>query len=212
MDGALGTFVRAEIAKRGLYAFAKQWDNGYRQITSSTKPIRTPEDLSGFKIRVPVSPLWTSMFQAFGASPTGINFNEVYSALQTHIVDGQENPLAIIDTAKLYEVQKYLAITNHSWAGIHYSFSNPAWKRLPANLQDLSTKHFSAAALTEREDWQTMTKEEKEKLTGKGMVFNTPDTKPFREVLKQAGFYTDMKKKSGDKAWGLLEKYVGPLT
>ena len=72
------------------------WDNGFRQITSSTKPIQTPDDLKGFKIRVPVSPLWTSMFKAFGAAPTSINFSEVYSALQTRIVDGQENPLAII--------------------------------------------------------------------------------------------------------------------
>src|SRR6201997_2802720 len=74
MDGGLGTLVRGEIAKRGLYAFAKMYDNGYREITSSTKPIKTPEDLSGFKIRVPASPLWTSMFKAFGASPTTINF------------------------------------------------------------------------------------------------------------------------------------------
>jgi len=102
MDGALGAHVRAEIAKRGLYAFGKMYDNGYRQITSSTKPIKTPEDLSGFKIRVPVSPLWTSLFKAFGASPTPINFSEVYSSLQTHVIDGQENPLALIDTAKLY--------------------------------------------------------------------------------------------------------------
>src|SRR5476651_1653609 len=91
MDGALGAYVRAEIGKRGLYAFSKMYDNGYRQITSATKPVKTPEDLSGFKIRVPASPLWTSMFKAFGASPTTITFNEVYSAMQTSVVDGQEN-------------------------------------------------------------------------------------------------------------------------
>ena len=88
-------------------AMDKIWDNGFRQITSSTQPIKTPADLKGFKIRVPVSPLWTCMFQALGASPISINFSEVYSALQTKIAEGQENPLSLIQIAKLYEVQKY---------------------------------------------------------------------------------------------------------
>ncbi len=84
------------------------WDNGFRQITTSNKPINTPDDLKGLKLRVPVSPLFTSMFRALGTSPTAINFVEVYTALQTKVVDGQENPLALIDAAKFYEVQKYL--------------------------------------------------------------------------------------------------------
>ena len=101
LDGDLGAYLRRVIAKVNLHAFDKMWDIGFRQITSSTKPILTPEDLKGFKIRVPVSPLWTSLFSHLGASPTSINFSEVYSALQTHIVDGQENPLSLILIAKL---------------------------------------------------------------------------------------------------------------
>ena len=108
MDGDLGAYVRGEITKANLVVMDKIWDNGFRQTTSSTKPITGPDDYKGFKIRVPVSPLWTSMFKAFDASPASINFSEVYSALQTKIVEGQENPLALISTAKLYEVQKYL--------------------------------------------------------------------------------------------------------
>jgi len=107
--------IRQQIAKANLLAMDKIWDNGFRQTTSSTRPINTPDDLRGFKIRVRVSPLWTSMYKAFEASPTSINFNEVYSALQTKVVEGQENPLAIIATAKLYEVQKYCSLTNHMW-------------------------------------------------------------------------------------------------
>ena len=113
MDGDLGAYIRGQIAKANIVAMDKIWDNGFRQITSSTKPIAAPADLKGFKIRVPVSPLWTSMFKALDASPASINFAEVYSALQTKIVDGQENPLAIISTAKLFEVQKYCSLTNH---------------------------------------------------------------------------------------------------
>ncbi len=117
MDGDLGAFVRKEVAKANIVAFEKIWDNGFRQTTSSTRPINGPGDYKGFKIRVPVSPLWTSMFKAFDAAPASINFNEVYSALQTKIVEGQENPLALISTAKLYEVQKYCSLTNHMWDG-----------------------------------------------------------------------------------------------
>ncbi len=109
MDGELGAYVRGQINKANLVVMDKIWDNGFRQITSSKGPVNSPDDLKGFKIRVPVSPLWTSMFTAFQSAPASINFAEVYTALQTKVVDGQENPLAIIATAKLFEVQKYLS-------------------------------------------------------------------------------------------------------
>jgi tripartite ATP-independent transporter DctP family solute receptor len=211
MDGALGAFVRADIAKRGLYAFAKQWDNGYRQITSSTKPIRTPADLSGFKIRVPPSPLWTGMFQAFGASPTSINFNEVYSALQTHIVDGQENPLAIIDTAKLYEVQKYLSVTNHMWDGFWFLANRRAWEALPADARPIIENEMNSAALAEREDVARLNATLQGSLKGHGMEFIDTDPTAFRAALKQAGFYSEWRGKFGPEAWGALETAVGSL-
>ena len=129
MDGDLGAYVRGEIAKANLVAMDKIWDNGFRQTTSSTKPINGPDDYKGFKIRVPVSPLWTSMFKAFDASPASINFSEVYSALQTKIVEGQENPLALISTAKLYEVQKYCSLTNHMWDGFWFLANRRAWEK-----------------------------------------------------------------------------------
>src|SRR6202162_2534198 len=89
MDGDLGAYVRGEITKANLVVMDKIWDNGFRETTSSSKPINGPDDFKGFKIRVPVSPLWTSMFKAFDAAPASINFSEVYSALQTKIGAGQ---------------------------------------------------------------------------------------------------------------------------
>ena len=77
--------------------------------------MKTPEDLKGYRIRVPVSPIFTSLFKALGANPTSINFNELYTALQTRLVDGQENGLVAIESGKLYEVQKYVSETNHIW-------------------------------------------------------------------------------------------------
>ena len=211
MDGDLGNYLRDTAKGIGFHCIDKTPDHGFRQITMKSKPINTPDDLKGIKIRLPVAPYLIALFKALGASPTPINFGEVYSALQTGLVDGQENPLILIDTAKLYEVQKFCSITNHVWACIHYSFGNMYWDKLPSELKDLSNKHFTAAALVEREDWQKMTAEEVKNLTGKGLTFNTPDIKPFQEMLKKAGFYGEMKTKSGEKAWALLEKYVGPL-
>jgi tripartite ATP-independent transporter DctP family solute receptor len=212
MDGALGTLVRNEIAKRGLYAFGKMYDNGYREITSSTKPVKTPEDLSGFKIRVPASPLWTSMFKAFGASPTTINFNEVYTALQTKVVDGQENPLSLIDTAKLYEVQKYVAITNHMWDGFWLLANKRSFEAMPANLREIVEAEFNASALDERADLARMNDTVAATLKGKGLQFVDTDAAAFRGALKKAGFYEEWKGKFGAEAWGTLEKAVGSLS
>ena len=127
MDGELGAYVRGEIEGKGLYAFEKIYDNGFRQISTSTGPIESPADLENFKIRVPVSPLWTSMFTAFGSAPTSINFSEVYTALQTGVVDGQENPLAILSNFKLWEVQKYVSMTNHMWDGFWMLANRRSW-------------------------------------------------------------------------------------
>ena len=211
MDGDLGAYVRAQIAKANLVAMDKIWDNGFRQTTSSTKPINTPDDFKGFKIRVPVSPLWTSMFKAFDAAPASINFNEVYSALQTKVVEGQENPLAIISTAKLYEVQKYCSLTNHMWDGFWFLANRRAWERLPEDVRAIVAKHINAAAVKERADVEKLNANLQQDLASKGLVFNQPDPAPFREKLRQAKFYTEWKEKYGDEAWSLLEKAVGNL-
>src|SRR5262249_40513705 len=128
MDGEVGNFIRRNIEKVNLVPFDAVWDNGFRQITSSTHPIQSPEDLKNFKIRVPVVPLWVSMFTAFGAAAVSIPLNEAYSALQTKIADGQENPLALIESAKFYEVQKYCSLTNHAWDGFWLLANGRAWR------------------------------------------------------------------------------------
>jgi len=211
MDGELGAHVRGAIAKVGLYAFERMWDNGYRQMTASSHAVATPDDLKGFKIRVPVSPLWTSMFKAFGAAPASINFSEVYSALQTKIVEGQENPLSIIDIAKLYEVQKYCSLTNHMWDGFWFLANGKMWEGLPEDLQEIVSRNLNEAALKDRADIKTLNDTLADGLKGKGMVFNSPDPQPFRDTLNKAGFYDEWKGKYGAEAWALLEKYTGSL-
>jgi len=212
MDGELGAYIRGEITKANLVVMDKIWDNGFRETTSSTKPINGPDDLKGFKIRVPVSPLWTSMFKAFDASPASINFGEVYSALQTKVVEGQENPLAIISTAKLYEVQKFCSLTNHMWDGFWFLANRRAWDKLPDDVRAVVAKNINAAGVKEREDVAKLNAGLQQELTGKGLTFNQPDTAPFREKLRSAGFYAEWKGKYGDQAWALLEKSVGKLS
>src|SRR6185436_15355493 len=143
---------KSAVEPRGLYLFPRSLDNGFRNITTSTKPIETVEDLAGLKIRVPPAPLWVSMFKALGASPTSISLAELYSALQTKIVDGQENPLVQIETVKIYEVQKYCSMTGHVWDGNWVAANGKRWTALPEDARKLISDRFDAAAVKQRED------------------------------------------------------------
>jgi TRAP-type transport system periplasmic protein len=211
MDGALGDHVRGEFAKVGLHVLPKVLDNGYRNITSGAKPIVVPDDLKGFKIRVPGNPLWVTLFKTLGAAPTPVNFGELYAALQTHVVDGQENPLTLIQSAKLYEVQKYVSLSGHIWDG-HYIFANAIrWNGLPEDVRNTVTSALSDAAAKERQDIQRLNDEAAKEMEAKGVVFNKVDTKPFRDALRAGGYYTEWKTKFGNDAWALLEKSVGQL-
>src|SRR6266436_3764275 len=205
MDGGLGAYVRGEIGKAGLVVMDKIWDNGFRQTTSSTRPINAPDDLKGFKIRVPVSPLWTSMFKTFGAAPASININEAYSAMQTKIVEGQENPLALIDLYKFYEVQKFVSVTNHMWDGFWTLANGRVWAALPKDLQDIVERNLNAAAKQEREDVRALNASLQGALSQKGMAFNGTDPQLFRAALRNAGFYAEWKEKYGAQAWAVLE-------
>ena len=211
MDGALGDYIRAQIAKSGIVTVCKMQDNGFRQITSSTRPIEKPEDLKGFKIRVPPAPILTSLFSALGAGPTPINFSELYSALQTKIVEGQENPLAIIATTRLYEVQKYCSTTSHVWDGYWILGNRRAWQNLPEDLRQIATQEFDKSALAEREDIAKLSQSLRQDLTAKGVQFNDVDRAAFRDVLRKSSFYKDWRGKFGDEAWKLLEGTSGSL-
>lgn len=211
MDGDLGAYVRAQIAKVGLLTASRAWDNGFRQITSSTREIRTPDDLRGMKIRVPQSPILTSLFKALEAGPAPINFNELYSALQTRVVEGQENPLPIIATTRLYEVQKYCSMTGHVWDAYWILGNRRAWERLPQDVRDIVQAEFDRSATDERADIARLGDALRRELTAKGLQFNDVDRQPFRDALGRTSFYKDWKAKYGDEAWNHLENTSGKL-
>jgi tripartite ATP-independent transporter DctP family solute receptor len=211
MDGTLGAMVRGEISKAGIHVFEHIWDNGFRQITSSMKPIETPDDLTGLKIRVPTSPIEVSLFRSLGASPTALAFSEVYTALQTHLVDAQENPLTIIENGKVFEVQKYLSLTGHVWTGFWFLANADLWTGLPKDVRELVERNIEGAVLGQRKVSEAANTTLLAKLKGQGLAVNRPDHAPFKRKLEQAGFYAEWRAKLGANAWKALERTTGAL-
>jgi tripartite ATP-independent transporter DctP family solute receptor len=211
MDGDLGGHMKAAFDKANLVQVGKVFDHGFRQITHSTKPITSPKDMVGMKIRVPATPLWTSMFKALDAAPASVPIGELYTALQTKVVDGQENALPTIDAVKLYEVQKYCSYTSHMWEYFSLVGNKRNWNALPEDLRALATRIFEAHAVKQRAAHDALNATLETKLKGQGMQFNKVDTKPFRDILQKSTYYVDWQKKFGAEAWALLEKYSGKL-
>ncbi|MCC6471681.1 MAG: TRAP transporter substrate-binding protein [Alphaproteobacteria bacterium] len=212
MDGELGKYVRGQItAKVGLVPMDRIWDLGFRQITNSIKPIKSAADLDGMKLRVPGAPALVSLFKSLGTHPVSMQFGEVYTSLQTKVVDGQENPMSIIDAGKFYEVQKYCSITNHVWDGHWITFNKAAWDRLPDDLKTVVARAFNEGAVAQRAELAKMNDTLQAELEKKGMTFNKAETQSFRDKLNKAGFYKEWREKLGEEVWTLLEKQVGKL-
>lgn len=211
LDGDLGTKLCNELPKAGLQNVGKMWASGFRQFVSGAKPIESAEDLQGFKMRVPISQVWISIFRALGASPVSMNAPEMYTALQTKIADGCELPLSVIDSYKIYEVQRYCAMSSYMVESYFMAANDGAWSRLPAKLREIVERNFSAAAVRQRSDIAKEDTTLKAELSAKGIVFNNPDLESFKSVLRKNGFYVDWQKKYGVEAWSLLEKYSGKL-
>jgi tripartite ATP-independent transporter DctP family solute receptor len=205
MDGELGAHIRSELDKVGI-VYLNVFDAGFRQITTSSVEVKSVAQMSGLKIRVPTSPIYASMFRAMGASPTTINFGEVYSALQTKLVDGQENPLPLIQSAKLYEVQKHCALSNHAWDGPLICINKAAWNKMPKDVQDIIARVFKEVSIEQRAAMAAQGEQIKADLVKAGLAFNTPETESFRKKLQEGGFYNEMKKIMGANNWAVLEK------
>lgn len=143
--------VQTDLAPKAEAAGLKvlsTWENGFRQITNNTRPINTPADLSGLKIRTPSSEWRVAMFKEWGANPTPMSFSEVFVALQTGTMDGQENPLTNITGANFQEVQKYLSMTGHVYSPAYLTTGLDTWNALPA---EVSAKAAEVAASIQ--DW-----------------------------------------------------------
>ena len=211
MDGDLGAHIKAAFNPVNLIQVGKVFDHGFRQITNSNKPIKTPQDLTGMKIRVPATPLWTSMFKGLNASPATVPIGELYTALQTKVVDGQENALPTIEAIKLYEVQKYCSDTSHMWEYFSLVGNKKSWNAVPEDLRLLATKIIDDHAMKQRAAHTVLNTTLEAKLKGQGMEFNPVVKDPFRDMLQKSGYYVEWQKKFGPETWSILEKYTGKL-
>jgi tripartite ATP-independent transporter DctP family solute receptor len=212
MDGELGKVIRDDITSKGIVVLDKIWENGFREITSSVKPIHNVSDLAGLKIRVSPGKIRIDTFTSLGASPTPIALNELYTSLQTHVVDAEENPLLLIEQQKFYEVQKFVSMSNHIWSGYWTLFNQDVWKRIPGDLQAIISREMDRATVAARRDTLLLSQSVADKLKRRGMQINTDvDTASFRKKLVDAKYYERWKAEFGPKAWAALERYANKL-
>jgi tripartite ATP-independent transporter DctP family solute receptor len=125
----------APAAEAKGYKIIAVWENGFRHITNNLRPVNTPEDLEGIKLRTPKGAWRVKMFKSYGANPTPMSFSEVFTALQTGVIDGQENPFAQIYSAKFQEVQKYLSLTGHVYTPAYVTVGKKKWESMPEDVR-----------------------------------------------------------------------------
>jgi tripartite ATP-independent transporter DctP family solute receptor len=180
-DSALNEEVSKLLLKQGMRVLG-YWENGFRCLTNSVRPINSPQDVKGLKIRTPENPIILATMEALGASPSPLPWPEVYMALQQKVFDGQENPIPVIYVNKLYEVQKYLSITNHIYEPMPVVISENFWKGLTAEQQTIIQKAATAARDFNRQLIKQQTEDMLGQLKEKGMEILSPDLQPFGEA------------------------------
>jgi tripartite ATP-independent transporter DctP family solute receptor len=203
LDGELGGRLLKILAAKGVVGLA-WWENGFRHITNSKRPIVAPADLAGLKIRVTPDKMRLDTFKTLGASPMPINFGELYSALQQGVVDGQENPFAIIFSSAFYEVQQYLSLSGHVWGSALLCVNGSLWKRI--SPEDQATVMKLAAKWRDEERRLTIAQENDflEKLKAKGMKINEVDKRAFQTAVK--GVWAEYEGVFGKDMLELVEK------
>ena len=210
IDGDLGEYLAKEMAAKGIYALPRScFENGFRQITCSVRPVRTAEDLNGIKMRTPDTPIYIECWRALGATPVVFNFNKIYEALKTGQADAQDNPLNVAELLKLYEVQKYISLTNHIWSGFNLIANLKMWQGLPSNVQRIIERNAEKYVKLQRNDTDKMNHDLPPRLTQRGMIINQSDAASFRARL--GDYYARWKDTIGSKTWSLLESHVGKL-
>ncbi len=209
LDGALGERIRGELAQHGIHALRHSLQNGFHHLTTGTRPIRDAADLAGLKIRSPGGALAADFFQSFGAEAGYVPFNRMYGALQACQFDGQSDPLGVVLSLKLYEVQSCLSLTGHWWSGFTLLANNGAWLALPVAMRQIVERNLETFALLQRADVEAVNAAGAARLEALGLRVDTADIASFR--VKLGGFYARWREKAGPEAWRLLERYAGEV-
>jgi TRAP-type transport system periplasmic protein len=182
-DAVFWKSIAPSVEAKGLKVIAV-WENGYRHITNSKRPINTPADLQGIKLRVPEGKWRVKMFQTYGANPSPMKFSEVFTALQTGVMDGQENPFTQIYSAKFQEVQKFLSLTGHVYTPAYATVGARKWATLPADVRGALE---AVAKETQGFVYEKAAKDDEDllgKIKAAGVQVNTPNKDAFVAASK----------------------------
>ena len=209
LDGALGDRIRGELAQNGLHAFRHCWQNGFHHLTTSVRPIRSADDLAGLKFRSPGGAIAADFFKSLGADAGMVPFSGMYEALKGRQFDGQSDPLGVVLSLKLYEVQTYLSLTAHWWSGFTLLANAAAWAALPCAVQEVVEHNAEKFALLQRDDIEKVNAAGADELARRGMQVNAADTASLRARL--GDFYKSWRAKTGSEMWRLLESYAGEV-
>lgn len=185
LDGEIGQGLLKELEDKGLKGLAF-WEVGFRSMTNSKHPIHTPEDVKGLKIRTNQNPMYVKAFQLLGANPVPMPLSELYTALETRAVDAQEHPIGIVWSVKLYEVQKYLSLTNHGYTPLLVVMNKAKFDGLSPELQQAIIESAQEAGKYQRELNAKKEIEILDKMKKAGVeVIEQVDMKPFKNVVEQ---------------------------
>jgi tripartite ATP-independent transporter DctP family solute receptor len=211
MDGELGTYLRNDLAARGVYAVPYGlMENGFRHISTVDRKIAGADDLAGLRIRVPEGRIFDDTFKSLGATPMPVFVLDLHRALAEGRVDGQENPLAITESLQLADVTRHIALTSHMWSGFNLIAHPGFWHRLGTDLRALVVRNVQRHIGRQRAHTARLNHELEQKLAQCGIQFTRPDIASFRAKLA-GGFYARWKSEFGHHAWDLLEAGVGKL-
>lgn len=202
LDGPLGDKIRGELAASGLYAFRRAWQNGFHHITTGLRPIERAADFAGLKIRTPGGEIAADFFRTLGAEPGMVPFSGMYEALRAKTFDGQSDPLGVVQSLRLHEVQRYLSLTAHWWTGFTLLANAASWQALPAAIREAIERNADKFALLQRADIETVNAEGREALTQAGMIVNQADTADIRARL--GDFSERWRTRFDPAAWQLL--------
>jgi len=205
MDTPFVTKFYEPLLSKGIRYLAT-WDNGFRHMTNSVRPINTPDDMKGLKIRVVQSEMSINIINALGGSAVPMSYSELYTALSQKVVDGQENPFMNIYASKFYEVQKYMSTTKHQYSTLPIIMSEKTWKKLDNNQRQIIQKVALEAASYMRKKVGANEDSQRKAMEAAGMMINDiADLTPFRKT--QEPVYEWAKKKWGaDKVSTVLSE------
>jgi tripartite ATP-independent transporter DctP family solute receptor len=205
MDGPMRKWLEPKAQKMGL-EIVGVWEYGFRHLTNSKRPIQKPEDVKGLKIRTPPEIQLSAAMAALGANVQKISFPELYLSLSQGVVDGEENPIATIHSAKFYEVQKYLSLTSHMYQAMFHVVNAGTWRKLTPEQQTIIREESAAAGKLTRD---LLLAEENgliEDLKKKGMQVAKPDLAPFKAAMGPAN--EEIRKFAGADNVAQFMKYV----